>query len=236
VVEKVRERLAVSKQGSHKFDVEKFNLRKLNELKVRKHYHIKITKRSAAWEDLSERKDIHRDWKNIKENIKTTAKECLGLYELKHHKTWFDEKCLDFLDQRKQTKMQWLQNPNQKNADNLNNVRREASRHFRNKKKAYLTAKIDKIETNSKIKKNMRDFYRGINDLKEGYQPRNNIVKDEKCDLVTDPNNTLNRWRKEFSQFFSVHGVRHIRQTEIYTTEPLVPELNVFEDEIAIES
>jgi len=47
--------------------------------------------------------------------------------------------------------MNWLQNPNQKNADNLNNVRCEASRHFRNKK-VYLKAKIDKLETNSEIK------------------------------------------------------------------------------------
>jgi hypothetical protein len=38
--------------------------------------------------------------------------------------------------------MQWLQDPNQSNEDNLNNVRREASRHFRNKKKEYLQATI----------------------------------------------------------------------------------------------
>jgi hypothetical protein len=61
VLEKVRERLAVSKQKSHKFDVEKFNLRKLNELKVRKHFHIKITQRFAALEDLSDSEDINRD-------------------------------------------------------------------------------------------------------------------------------------------------------------------------------
>jgi len=39
--------------------------------------------------------------------------------------------------------MQWLQDPNQSNVDNINRVRREASRHFRNKKKEYLKAKID---------------------------------------------------------------------------------------------
>jgi hypothetical protein len=42
--------------------------------------------------------------------------------------------------------MQWLQNPNQSNVDNLNTVRREASRHFRNKKKEYLKAKINELE------------------------------------------------------------------------------------------
>jgi hypothetical protein len=49
--------------------------------------------------------------------------------------------------------MQWLQDPSHRNVDNLNNVRREARRHFWNKKKEYLKAKIDELETNSKIKK-----------------------------------------------------------------------------------
>ena len=69
------------------------------------------------------------------------------------HKPWFDEECLLFLDQRKQAKMQWVQDPNQSNADNLNTERCESSRHFRNKKKAYLETKSEELETNSKIKK-----------------------------------------------------------------------------------
>jgi hypothetical protein len=47
------------------------------------------------------------DWENIKENIKkTSAKDSLGLHELKEHKPCFDEECLGSLDQRKQAKMQ----------------------------------------------------------------------------------------------------------------------------------
>jgi hypothetical protein len=57
-----------------------------------------------------------------------------------------------------QPSLQWIQDPSQSNVDNLNNVRHDASRHFRNKKKAYLKAKIEELETNSKIK-NM-DFYK----------------------------------------------------------------------------
>ena len=115
-------------------------------------------------ENLSDNEDINRAWENIKENIKTSAKESLGLHELKQHKPWFDEECLHFLDERKQAKLQWVQDPSQRNVDNLNNVRREASRHYRNKKKAYLKAKFEDLETNSKIK-NIRDLYRGIRDL-----------------------------------------------------------------------
>jgi len=79
-----------------------------------------------------------------------------------------------FLDQRKQNKMQWIQDPSQSNVDNLNNVRREVSRHFRNKKKAYLKAKIEELQTHSKIK-NIGDLYRGNNDFKRGYQHTINI-------------------------------------------------------------
>jgi len=54
---------------------------------------------------------------------------------LKLPKPWCDEECLGFLEQRKQAKMQWLQDANQSNVRNLNNARREASTHFRGGKK-----------------------------------------------------------------------------------------------------
>ena len=115
--------------------MERFNLRKLNELHVRKQYQIKISNRTAALKNLSESEDINRAWKNIKENIKTSAKECLGLYTMKQNTPWFDEECLYFLDQRKQAKMQQSQDPKQSNIHNLNNARHEASRYFRNRNK-----------------------------------------------------------------------------------------------------
>jgi len=79
------------------------------------------------------------------------------MHEMKQHKPWFDEECLGILDQRKQAKMQWIQDPSQNNVDTLNKVRRDASRHLRNKKKAYLKTKIEELETNSKIN-NIRDL------------------------------------------------------------------------------
>jgi len=115
----------------------------------------------------------------------------------------------------------------------LYSVGLEASRHFRNKKKEYLKAKIDEIETNSKIN-NIRDLCRGISDFK-GYRPRPNIVMNEKGDLVAVCHSVLARWRNHFSQLLNIHGVNDVRQTEIHTTEPPVPEPSVFEVELAIE-
>jgi hypothetical protein len=62
-----------------------------------------------------------------------------------------------------------------------------------------------------------------------------NIVKDEESDLVTDSHHILVMWQSHFSQIFRVHGVSDLRQTEIHTAQPLVPELCSFEVEMATE-
>jgi hypothetical protein len=84
-------------------------------------------------EDLDAEVEINSAWETIRENIKMSAKESPGFYEPKQHNPWFDEGCSELSDQRKQAKLQWLQDPSEINGDNLNNVRRQASRHFRNK-------------------------------------------------------------------------------------------------------
>ena len=91
-------------------------------------------------------------------------------------------------------------------------LRREASRHFRNKKKEYVKAKIHEPETNSKIK-NIRDLYRGISDFKKGYQPRTNMVEDEKGDLVTVFHSILAKWRNHFSQLSNLQVMDKIMET-----------------------
>jgi hypothetical protein len=63
--------------------------------------------------------------------------------------------------------LQWLQDPSEINGDNLNNVRREASRYFKNKKMEYLKDKINGLTTNSK-NSTIRDLYIGINEFKRG--------------------------------------------------------------------
>ncbi|PNF27183.1 hypothetical protein B7P43_G07852 [Cryptotermes secundus] len=98
----------------------------------------------------------------------------------------------------------------------------------RYKKREYLKDKIDELAMNSK-NKNIRDLYRGINDFKRGYQPSSNLVKDESGDLLGDSHNILNRWRNYFSQLLNVHRVSDVRQTEIHTAGPLVPDPSPFE-------
>jgi len=167
VIAKVRERLAVGKQAAQRFDRQRCNLRKLNEPEVREQFQTEITNRFAALENSNDDEDVNRTWENIKENIQTSEKESLGLYELKQNIPCFDEECLGFSDQSKRVKMQWLQDPSQSNVDILNNIRREVSRHFTDKKKAYLRAKLEEFETSSKIQ-NIRDCIGASMTLRRG--------------------------------------------------------------------
>jgi len=108
-------------------------------------------------------------------------------------------------------------------------------------------------------------LYKGISDFKKGYQPRCDIVKNEKGDLVADSLSIVARWRNYFSQLFNVHGVnrlnaklnsichllvllgahlilyisrirvKEVGEAEIHTAEPLVPEPSASEFELTID-
>jgi phage pi2 protein 07 len=128
-----------------------------------------------------------------------------------------------------------LQNPNQINGGNLQNLRRDTSRTFRNKKREHLKININELESNNK-NKTIRDLYRRINEFKKGYQPRINIMKDENGSLLAYPQSVLNRWKIFFNQVLNIYGVHDFRQIYIHTAEPLVPEPSFVEIKLLLES
>jgi hypothetical protein len=77
-------------------------------------------------------------------------------------------------------------------------------------------------------------LYRDINEFKKGSQPIINIIKDENGNVIADPQNVLNRWKKFFKQVLNVHGVHDVRQMYICTAVPLAPEPSLVKVEIAI--
>jgi hypothetical protein len=48
-------------------------------------------------EDLDAEVEINSAWERNRENIKITAKESLGYFEMKKHKLCFDEGCPNYL-------------------------------------------------------------------------------------------------------------------------------------------
>jgi hypothetical protein len=83
--------------------------------------------------------------------------------------------------------------------------------------------------------KNIRHSCRGINEYKKGYQSRSTLVKNEKSDLLAGSHSILNRWKNHFCQLLHADGFNDVRQIEIHTAEPPVPEPVVLEGEMAAE-
>jgi hypothetical protein len=93
IVAKLRKRISVSKRARQNSDLERFDLKRLDDIEVKEKYQVEISNRSAALGSLDESFDINNAWKSIRENIKTSAKDNLGYQKLKHNKPWFDDEC-----------------------------------------------------------------------------------------------------------------------------------------------
>jgi hypothetical protein len=98
VIAKVRERLAVSKQAAQKIDMQRLNVKKLNEGDVKEQYQVTIRNKFAALGNLEDSGDINRALDNIRENFKFSGQEGLGYRELKHRSPWCDEECSELVD------------------------------------------------------------------------------------------------------------------------------------------
>jgi hypothetical protein len=79
-----------------------------------------------------------------------------------------------------------------------------------------------------------KDLYSGINEFRKGYQPRINIISYGNGNLLAYPQIVLNRWKDSFNQVLNVRGIHDVRQMDIHTAEPLVPEPSLVAVEIAI--
>jgi hypothetical protein len=106
-VAKLRERISVSKRVRQNFDLERFDLKKLDDVEVKEKYQVEVSNRFADLESLDESFDINNAWESIREN-KTSAKDNLGYQQLTHKKPWFDDECSKLIDQQTQAKLQWL--------------------------------------------------------------------------------------------------------------------------------
>jgi hypothetical protein len=84
-VAKLKERISVNKRVRKNSNLERFDLKKLNDIEVKEKYQVEISNRFSALESLDESFDINNAWESIRENIKTSAKDNLGYQKLKHN-------------------------------------------------------------------------------------------------------------------------------------------------------
>jgi hypothetical protein len=70
-VAKLKDKLTMNKQGTHTFHMERFSLKKLNEVEGKERYRFEISSKFSALEVLNAEEEINSAWEMIKEIIKS---------------------------------------------------------------------------------------------------------------------------------------------------------------------
>jgi hypothetical protein len=67
VVANFRERLAVNKQRSQRFHMERFTLKKLNDVEGKEQFRVEVSIRFVGLEDMDTEEEINSAWESIRE-------------------------------------------------------------------------------------------------------------------------------------------------------------------------
>jgi hypothetical protein len=67
--------------------MQRFNIKKLNEVEGKEQYRVENSNRFVALENLDNGVDVNKTWEMIREHIQFSAEESLGYYELKTNKS-----------------------------------------------------------------------------------------------------------------------------------------------------
>jgi hypothetical protein len=78
-VAKVRERLAANKRKPHSIHMQRFNPKKLNRAEGEEKYRVDFSNWFEALEDLDAEVEVTIDGERIRENVKISATESLGI-------------------------------------------------------------------------------------------------------------------------------------------------------------
>jgi hypothetical protein len=85
-VAKLTEGISVSKGAMKNSDLERFDMRRLDDVQVKEKYQVEVSHILEALESLDESFDINNAWESIGENINISAKVNLGYQKLKNNK------------------------------------------------------------------------------------------------------------------------------------------------------
>jgi hypothetical protein len=116
MVPQIRERPAVNKHTSHRFRMEMFNHRKLNESEGKEKYCVEVWNSFAALEDLDAEVEINTAWETIWKHIEISYQLDVCYYEPKRHKPLFHGDAQSIIRSKETSQIaKWLQDPREIN-------------------------------------------------------------------------------------------------------------------------
>ena len=195
VVAKVRVKIKVQRRRIER--EEKADLDKLEDEDMARRYSIAVANRFQQLQDESS------SWEQVCSIVKDTAMEVLGPMRKKKRNEWYDEECRHVGELRKKLREEWLENYDDEiKRDRHREAKRLVKRTHRRKKRQALRRTLMDIESDIQNKR-VRNQFQKVKEVRKGYQPRMETVKNKEGNLLTNEEQVTQRWRQHYQELLN---------------------------------
>jgi len=201
---KVRERIANVMKGP-KHEVKRWateNLSKNKELQ-KKYVDVLNSKLTQETDGMEGRDQTPEEiWTVTEKAILEAAKETIGEKRKTRNEEWFDEECMNIIDQKNDARKKMLQRNTRGNEERYHKARKEANKLLRKKKKEAMIQQMEEIEQLSKQNES-RKFYAAVNRMRKGFQPKTSGCRSKDGQLLGEEKDIMERWAEHFEELLN---------------------------------
>ena len=176
---------------------------------------------------------IHEFWEELKDSIKGVAEEVVGYKGRRRRADWFDDECRASIEAKNEAYRQYTQRACRANKERYNELRRVSNRLIRRKKRKHFDEQLQQI--NQRLaSKNIRQAYKLINNVKNGYQPRTSLCKDKDGNIISDIESVNKRWASHFEELLNAPSTSPAEPALEQLAEPGPPVLPPTVEEVSL--
>ena len=236
LVAKFTIKLKIYKNPTTTERVKNYDTSKFKDVLIKNSFQISLQNRFSALAEDEE--DTNTDtvedrWKLIEQTIKEEAERTIGFKGKTERNQWFDDECRRANRERKEARKNCIQKPEDENLkEEWRSKCRSATRILRRKKRQHINVSIDKIDEDA-ANGNIREAYKQINKVKQGYQGRSKMIKDKNGNIIVNEADVIRRWEEHFCELLnrpepeSLTNWLPIQTAEIQVLPPTREEIKV---------
>ena len=178
---------------------EKLNIDKLENPEIKNAYALNLQNRF----EILEQEEIGMGCGEIASTVIGGASEVLGTTRGTRGNDWFDQECGTAAGKRRECRRRWLNDRrSERRREKMGTARNEATTLNRRKKREAVQRELRDIEE-CRLRGKVRRQFQGIKKIRNGYQPRNEVIRSKEGDLIVNKEGIQERWMEHFEELFN---------------------------------
>lgn len=150
----------------------------------------------------SEQQSVDDAWNQIRRNVESAATETVGKRTGNKRNNWYDDECQLALDEKNAARLKTLHRYTRAGQAEYRSKRNFARKLFRKKKHQQDRNVLIEIERFGN-RKETRNFYRKVNESKNGYSQQPLLCKDKNGLVLADEERCIARWAEYFKELLN---------------------------------